>query len=257
MFPSRSAASAAAVLAVGLGLPDYAHATTYMEQFDQTSGGSCCVVDNKNIVTVATTATAGVFLITSTLDTNWFFQKNDGTKLTGHAASFGFSSSATNFTLSLPVFNSTSGPFTGTERADTASYAMSPYNMPANGYLVSQNANNGVYNTLSFDVTTGFTTGVGPTADLTDLTSFLASLLSGTGGTPAPIFIADVQEAAGPTGTVGFTDQCGDVSGTSCGTTTTTSVTPLPAALPLFGTGLGALGLVGWRRKRNAAAIAA
>jgi hypothetical protein len=33
--------------------------------------------------------------------------------------------------------------------------------------------------------------------------------------------------------------------------------TPLPATLPLFATGLGALGLLGWRRKRNAAAIAA
>jgi hypothetical protein len=31
-------------------------------------------------------------------------------------------------------------------------------------------------------------------------------------------------------------------------------VTPLPAALPLFATGLGALGLLGWRRKRKAAA---
>jgi len=37
-----------------------------------------------------------------------------------------------------------------------------------------------------------------------------------------------------------------------------TAATPLPAALPLFATGLGALGLLGWRRKRkNAAAIAA
>jgi hypothetical protein len=34
--------------------------------------------------------------------------------------------------------------------------------------------------------------------------------------------------------------------------------TPLPTALPLFATGLGALGLLGWRRKlKNAAAIAA
>jgi hypothetical protein len=34
--------------------------------------------------------------------------------------------------------------------------------------------------------------------------------------------------------------------------------TPLPAALPLFATGLGALGLLGWRRKRKtSAAIAA
>ena len=33
--------------------------------------------------------------------------------------------------------------------------------------------------------------------------------------------------------------------------------TPLPAALPLFATGLGALGLLGWRRKRTAAAAIA
>ena len=36
------------------------------------------------------------------------------------------------------------------------------------------------------------------------------------------------------------------------------AATPLPAALPLFATGLGAMGLLGWRRKRkNAAVIAA
>jgi hypothetical protein len=33
--------------------------------------------------------------------------------------------------------------------------------------------------------------------------------------------------------------------------------TPLPAALPLFATGLGAVGLLGWRRKKKAAALAA
>jgi hypothetical protein len=35
--------------------------------------------------------------------------------------------------------------------------------------------------------------------------------------------------------------------------TYTGTETPLPAALPLFATGLGALGLLGWRRKRRAA----
>ena len=32
--------------------------------------------------------------------------------------------------------------------------------------------------------------------------------------------------------------------------------TPLPAALPLFAAGLGAMGLLGWRRKRKNAAAA-
>jgi len=36
--------------------------------------------------------------------------------------------------------------------------------------------------------------------------------------------------------------------------TFTAVVTPLPAALPLFATGLGGLGLLGWRRKRKAQA---
>ena len=36
----------------------------------------------------------------------------------------------------------------------------------------------------------------------------------------------------------------------------TLATTPLPATLPLFATGLAALGLLGWRRKRKAAALA-
>ena len=36
----------------------------------------------------------------------------------------------------------------------------------------------------------------------------------------------------------------------------TAAATPLPAALPLFATGLGAIGLFGWRRKRKARAAA-
>jgi len=47
-------------------------------------------------------------------------------------------------------------------------------------------------------------------------------------------------------------------SGTLNEKITSTSNTPLPAALPLFATGFGALGLFDWRRKRkNAATLAA
>ena len=38
--------------------------------------------------------------------------------------------------------------------------------------------------------------------------------------------------------------------------TVTDPTTPLPAALPLFATGLAGLGLLGWRRKRKAQAVA-
>jgi hypothetical protein len=54
---------------------------------------------------------------------------------------------------------------------------------------------------------------------------------------------------------------CGVPNGGTCGhltLETPPSGTPLPAALPLFASGLGALGLLGWRRKRkNASGIAA
>jgi hypothetical protein len=39
--------------------------------------------------------------------------------------------------------------------------------------------------------------------------------------------------------------------------TSSPAVVPLPAALPLFATGLGAMGLFGWRRKKKAQAVAA
>ena len=42
----------------------------------------------------------------------------------------------------------------------------------------------------------------------------------------------------------------GQISGLSI------TAVPIPAALPLFGAGLGVLGLLGWRRKRKAAATA-
>ena len=39
--------------------------------------------------------------------------------------------------------------------------------------------------------------------------------------------------------------------------TVSVSATPLPATLPLFATGLGLVGLLGWHRKRKAAALSA
>jgi hypothetical protein len=55
-------------------------------------------------------------------------------------------------------------------------------------------------------------------------------------------------------------DGCGPVTGCLPGvkiTSGTVTNTPLPAALPLFATGLAGLGLLGWRRKKKAQAAAA
>jgi hypothetical protein len=49
---------------------------------------------------------------------------------------------------------------------------------------------------------------------------------------------------------VGGSDTFDSVSGTI-----SPAATPLPAALPLFATGIGGLGLLGWRRKRKAQAV--
>ena len=51
-----------------------------------------------------------------------------------------------------------------------------------------------------------------------------------------------------------YSDEAGCVQTADYGSWTEVQVdpTPLPAALPLFATGLGALGLFGWRRKRKA-----
>ena len=58
--------------------------------------------------------------------------------------------------------------------------------------------------------------------------------------------------SGGSPNTLYFTDESDGLFGAIAPTT------PLPAALPLFATGLGALGLLGWRRKqKNVAAIAA
>jgi hypothetical protein len=59
-------------------------------------------------------------------------------------------------------------------------------------------------------------------------------------------------------GLAGLSDHTGSAFANSTNLTfTAIAETPLPAALPLFATGLGALGLLGWRRKKKAAALTA
>ena len=54
----------------------------------------------------------------------------------------------------------------------------------------------------------------------------------------------------------GNSDIIGFTAGYWTASIPTVSTTPLPAALPLFATGLGGLGFLSWRRKKKAQAAA-
>jgi hypothetical protein len=65
-------------------------------------------------------------------------------------------------------------------------------------------------------------------------------------------FDTNLTLAAGDTVEFAVTDGGGSQN---TGLDASLTLTPLPAALPMFATGLGALGLLGWRRKRKAQAV--
>ena len=83
----------------------------------------------------------------------------------------------------------------------------------------------------------------------TEKRGYATTLISGIPALGFPT-LGDLVTASG-TATVGI------LSGGFETSVATSGVVPLPAALPLFATGLGALGLLGWRRKRKARTVAA
>ena len=106
------------------------------------------------------------------------------------------------------------------------------------------------------------------TASATELTFDFGSVLTGglfgfglsAGGTRLCYADKSTENCAGPHPGIGWQIGAG-TPGTGIGppaddVIATVTETPLPAALSLFATGLGALGLLGWRKKRKAAALA-
>jgi hypothetical protein len=90
----------------------------------------------------------------------------------------------------------------------------------------------------------GFFVGV-PIVIETSSSAFASYALGVIGPTSGPSVINPGINFQTGTGTFGLT---------SMGDTTFSATVPLPAALPLFATGLVGLGLLGWRRKKKAAA---
>jgi len=168
--------------------------------------------------------------------------------------SFGGSFSGVGSGGSPPVFNesfsgtgtdATFGAFNITESA-TIDLTGAPTVQVSNGNVAFDFVPGGF--TASF---TGTGTASGPSATVAITFSILSGLLSGETGTlnGTGIFNSDTRvldvtyngTITGPGPLLGFID----------GPTVDVSATPLPATLPLFVSGLGGLGLLGWRRKRK------
>jgi hypothetical protein len=159
----------------------------------------------------------------------------------------------------------------GASNATTGVYNINPSNASATTFATSPTGSAG---DLAFAGSTLYEAGVGPTGadDLvnvttgTDIGAFhLGATLFGNvfgladDGTTmyavagTQVFSVNLSNASL---TLLF-DYGGGVLGAANGTAfvnENTSATPIPAALPLFATGIGGLGLLGWRRKRKAQA---
>jgi hypothetical protein len=106
----------------------------------------------------------------------------------------------------------------------------------------------------------------GPSNTVSDVIYVLSGILylystSSNGTSPAiPSGYSQVDYSEPTSGFISFNDLLITDCGISCGNSYLVQVSsidtaaPLPAALPLFATGLGGLGLLGWRRKRKAVA---
>jgi hypothetical protein len=113
---------------------------------------------------------------------------------------------------------------------------------PSSGTIAFTEAGGGISDILTFSYTGG---GAGGVATLVG--SFVSDLEPG-GSLVAPVGATLVSEGTP------FTFNNTNITASAI---SDVEAVPLPGALPLFATGLGALGLLGWRRKRKAAALAA
>jgi len=219
-------AAAACALALSVGAPAGGNAATFTFVQNSDECSTPCGIIAGNTVTVADVAT-GTITVTASMPASWSFITTGAGD-----ASFAFSSSLNN--LGLAIGAGTTNASTWTTVGPVASLMMdglvfhtSAYGADANR-SPSQGAGN---NNLVLTITA---------AGLTAAT-FVADLQAATMGanTSNALFAADVLNTNnGNTGIIDFGAR----------------VIPLPAALPLFATGLGALGLLGWRRKKKAAA---
>ena len=128
------------------------------------------------------------------------------------------------------------GTFSGTLDIDTSAGSLVSADLTLSGF---PDLTGGGVSSVSFELT-----GAADSATL----NLLASTLVGYDGGSFTGFFSYNATSCNLICTIQFANA--NLSGTI------TEATPLPAALPLFATGLAGLGLLGWRRKRKAQVVA-
>ncbi len=158
-------------------------------------------------------------------------------------------------------FYTVAGTGTGTPNPGVVTISLSTTSAAVNGLSTNLSANIGSNNTTVYDAVLPAVQSSG-VLDIPLSTPFtynpangnlLVDLVEGTPYSGGPGF--EFNGASDGVFSRGYSGQTISADNNS-GLVTGFSVTPLPAALPLFATGLGALGLFGWCRKRKAAAVA-
>lgn len=214
-------ASAAALLAVGVSMPDAAHASTYYLTQDGSSGGSLggnLTIPGYGYVDVTTVGSDLQFDVE--LAPNWNVDAGGH-----HAVAFALATSGLTISgLNFPYSQTTAGaPFDNPGFSGPFNYAIDCIGLGNGQNACGTTRNNGdLATSLIFTVLNG-----GSLSLLKEGGVYITVDIYGT--------------VNGTTGVVGAPD---------------VNVVPLPAALPLFATGLGVMGLFGWRRKRKAEALA-
>ncbi len=195
-------------------------ATAHAVTYDITaSGGKIGALPAPGYGTVDVTTVGSDLEFSINLAPNWLVETGNGTHL---PIEFDLATSGLTISSTASTFTALPSPFS---QASGSSFTNPGFNDPMNyGLACGSNGSSSCGDTSSL---TFYVLGAGGLQPL---------LVSGVYLT-ADIF----DKATGQTGTVGAVP-----------------ATPLPAALPLFATALGLLGLLGWRSKRrNAAGLAA
>jgi hypothetical protein len=201
--------------------------------------------------------TAGIVNVPLTID-KWVSNASAGFTETLSAANFSFGGS---FGISPNVTGL--GPGSGTINFDiAASLLYGPGSgAPPNFLNPTLNPTSGTPSMISVTLASGQSINFSSTITVTPAT--LGPITTGLGGYIGPgTFAALVTSLSSvsisSSGTGGISLSLSTIDAAEIDVTydfTTTSIaTPIPAALPLFATGLGALGLLGWRRKRKTTA---